>query len=139
VLVHVPNPVPPLAGLLRRVSAGSRHVGSLRAMRIPLPATALEPGDVLVRLVPVRRRAEAVPGGLLLAARLVRTDTGSALEASGWARAGRYLLTAGTTAVPVRIGLHGAVRVRPAGRPHPLRALLDAARVRVRVLRVAAA
>jgi hypothetical protein len=80
-------------------------------MRIPLPTTALEPGEVLVRLVPLKRRAVAVPGGLLLAARLVRTDAGSALEASGWARAGRYLLTAGSAAIPVRVGLHGAVRL----------------------------
>jgi hypothetical protein len=108
-------------------------------MRIPLPATALEPGDVLVRLVPLRRRAEAVPGGLLLSARLVRTETGSALEASGWARAGRYVLTAGTTAVPVRVGLHGAVHMAPAGGGRPLRALLVAARARTRVIRVAAA
>ncbi|MDH2443067.1 hypothetical protein QDR37_03810 [Amnibacterium sp. CER49] len=136
-LVHVPNPVPPLAALLGRVSAGSRRVGSLRAMRIPLPAGDLEPGDVLVRLVPLRRRARAVPGGLLLAARLVRTDAGTALEASGWARAGRYLLTAGTAAVPLRVGLHGAVRVTsPVGLRSP-RALLAAAVARLPIARVA--
>jgi hypothetical protein len=138
VLVHVPNPVPHLAALLGRVSAGSRRVGSLRAMRIPLPATVLEPGDVLVRLVPLRRRAEAVPGGLLLAGRLVRTDAGSALEARGWARAGRYVLTAGTAAIPVRVGLHGGVRVSATGSRQPLHALLTAVGARLRTSRAAA-